>query len=181
MQVTPTEGLPHFLLFKLLQDFLKKPKKQKNPHNSPNYLFLLSSRKDVHMRMSCCSVRQREGQAGGLMAGTTWHLLVGFCAVMTWMSSSCSQGTHTGQHRPDPDLVSTVWITNSSTYNRFLVKIATPAGLGKTFSILQSQTVFLYRCSCFNCIFKLAWLVETKRPWNSAEMAVHTGAPWLYA
>lgn len=65
------------------------------------------------------------------MAGTTWHLLVDFCAVVTWMSSSCSQGTHTVQHGPDPDLVSTLWITNSLTYNGLLVKITTPASLGK--------------------------------------------------
>lgn len=84
--------------------------------------------KDVRPRASCCPVRQRHGQAGGV-AGTKWELPAGFCYRL---SLSCRQAQDklcswlicAAQHRLWLLGLPVMWISDSSMYCGVLVRIA---------------------------------------------------------
>ena len=69
MQTPPIEDGLLVWSFKLVLDFLTR-----------NHLFsssLQSKSKDVLMRTPCCTVRYRQGHAGGVRAGPEWELPAG--------------------------------------------------------------------------------------------------------
>lgn len=52
------------------------------------------------MNISCCTVRSRQGQSGGVITGTQWELPAVSCVSVIWLRSSCSQGVCAAQHSP---------------------------------------------------------------------------------
>jgi len=77
--------------------------------------------KDVVMRTSCCSVRYRQGQVGGIIT-STWRELPAASAVpVSWLSSSCSQGIYATQHSPEGH---TVWVAQYSAVHLCLLKVS---------------------------------------------------------
>lgn len=68
-----TERVTLIWAFELLQCFLTR--------QQLCLLFLLANRKDAHIATSCCTCGQRQGHAGGIIAGTKQELPIGSCVI----------------------------------------------------------------------------------------------------
>lgn len=51
----------------------------------------------VQVRTSSCTFRQRQGRAGGVIAGAEWELPTGFSVAIRWLKLSSGQGTCVAQ------------------------------------------------------------------------------------
>lgn len=79
----PSERVTPVWSFELLQDFLTRKQLCSS---------LPSNREDVCTKASCRTFGQRQGHAGGVIAGTRWELPVGSCITTGWRSLSCGRG-----------------------------------------------------------------------------------------